>query len=214
MSGKDRFVSKGSITLMLLNVYSSVILKTPLSTVVFDPVKLNLDKPDFDAQGVDAIVITHEHADHFDEKLALEMQRRSGALIITTLFVSQRLERVGGEVHGLRAGESVKIKDVTLYAEYCVHPANQPLSFVIKTDAVTIYHPADSKPFPGMKEIQNRYEPDMVLYMGTSKKGLIEITEMVRPDIVVSYFAPRFADLKISGVELKMVKQFEAFKYP
>lgn len=214
MSGKDLLVSEGSIALTLLNVYSSLMLKTRLSTVVFDPVKLNLDNPPFDAQGIDAIIITHEHADHFDKELALEMLRRSGAPIITTPFVAQKLEGVGEKVRGLRVGESVKIKDMTFYAECCLHPANQPLSFIIKTNGVTIYHPADSKPFPKMKEIQNKYEPDIVLYMGTSKEGLIEITEMVRPNIVVSYFAPRFADLKIPGVELKMVRQFETFRYP
>lgn len=214
MGGKDRFVSEGNITIMLLNVYSSLVLKTRLSTVVFDPVKMNLDKHTFDAQGVDAIIITHEHADHFDEKLALEMQGRSGAPIITTPFLAQKLTRVRGKAQGLRVGELVKIKDIILCAEHCVHPAHQPISFIVRTDAVTLYHPADSKPFPGMKEIQDKYEPDVMLYMGTSKEGLRRIAEMVRPNIVVSYFAPRFADLEIPGVALKMVKQFEAFTYP
>ena len=214
MSCKDLSVSQGSTALMLLNVYSSLILKTHLATVAFDPVKLSLDKHDFDSQSVDAIIITHEHSDHFDKKLALEMQRRSNATIITTPFVAQRLERVGEKVKGLRVGESVMIKDVTFYAEYCEHPANQPLSFIIKTNAVTIYHPDDSSPFPEMKEIGKRYEPDMVLYMGTSSEGLIKITEMVRPSVVVSYFDPRFADLEILPAELKMLKQFEILRYP
>lgn len=214
MSYKDLSVSQGSIALMLLNVYSSLMLKTPLATVAFDPVKLSLDKHDFDAQSIDAIIITHEHSDHFDKKLALEMQRGSNATIITTPFVAQKLEGVGEGVKGLRVGESVMIKDMTFYAEYCEHPANQPLSFIIKTNAVTIYHPSDSSPFPEMEEIGNKYEPDIVLYTGTSKEGLVKITEMVRPNIVVSYFDRRFADLKIPCAELKMLKQFEIFRYP
>ena len=84
MNCKDPFVPKGSVALMLFNVYSSLMLKTCLSTIIFDPVKLNLDKHDFDAQGIDAIIITHEHVDHFEGELALEMQGRSGAPIITT----------------------------------------------------------------------------------------------------------------------------------
>ncbi len=214
MSHKDFSVSQGSIALMLLNVYSSLMLKTHLLTIVFDPVKLSLDKHDFDAQSVDAIIITHEHSDHFDKNLALEIQRGSNATIITTPFVAQKLEGVGEKVKGLRVGESVMIKDMTFYAEYCEHPANQPLSFIIKTDAITIYHPDDSKPFPKMREIENRYKPDMVLYVGTSKEGLIKITEMVKPNIVISYFDPRFADLKIPGVELKTMRQFEILRYP
>jgi len=211
---KDSFVPRGSIALIFFNVYSSLLLKSCLTTVVFDPVKLDLDKHNFGAKGVDVIVITHEHADHLEEKLALEMQRRSRAAIMTTPFVAGKLERVGGEAKGLRVGDSVKIKDMTFYAEHCVHPANQPLSFIIKTGAITIYHPDDSEPFSGMKEIQSKYGPDMMLYAGTSKKELIEITEMVRPQTVVSCFDAGFADLKIPGVELRIVRQFETFRYP
>ena len=205
---------QGSLALVLLNVYSSLILKTHLFTVIFDPVKLSLDKQHFDSQDIDAIIITHEHADHFDQKLVLEIERRSQATIITTPFLAQKLEGEGVKVKGLRVGESAAVKDVTFYAEYCEHAANEPLSFIIKTDAATIYHPDDSSPFPGMAEIRNRYGPEIVLYMSTSKEGLIKITEMVKPNIVVSYFDPRFADLKIPGTELRMINQFEIFRYP
>ncbi len=214
MSYKDLSVSQGSIALMLLNVYSSLVLRTCLSNIIFDPVVLNLDKHDFDVQGVDAIIITHEHIDHFDGKLVLELQKRSNAAIITTPLVAQKLEGIGGKVKALTVGESVRIKDATFHAEYCEHSANQPLSFIIKTNAVTIYHPDDSSPFPEMEEIGNKYEPDIMLYIGTPKEGLIKITEMVRPNIVVSYFDLRFADLEIPHAELKMLKQFEIFRYP
>ena len=214
LSSKRLSVPRGDVALTLFNVYSSLMLKTHLLTVVFDPVKLNLDKDDCDAQGVNAIVITHEHYDHFDEKLVLEMQKGSDAIIITTPFVAQKLEGIGEKVKGIRVGDSVKIKDVTFCAEYNEHMANQPLSFIIKTDTVTIYHPDDSDPSPGMKEIGNKYEPDIMLYMGTSEKDLIKITEMVRPSIVILHFDSRFADLKIPGVELRTLKQCETFRYP
>jgi len=201
LSFKDISVSQGSIALMLCNVYSSVMLKTRLLTAIFDPVKLNLDKGSFfDVQGIDVIIITHEHYDHFDKKLVMEMQRRSSAAVITTPFVAE--------------GESVTIKDVTFHAEHCEHFANEPLSFIIETDAVSIYHPSDSGPFPGMEEIKSNYEPGMMLYMHTSKEELRKIAELIKPSIVVSYFDPRFANLEIPGAELKMVKQFEIFRYP
>lgn len=211
MSEKGFFVSERNIALTLLNVYSSLVLKTHLATFVFDPVKLNLDSSPFDASMIDAIVITHEHADHFDKGLVLEMQARSGAQILTTPYVARKL---GGKTGGLGAGESVKIKDMTFYTERCVHPANEPLAFVMKTGGVTIYHPSDSEAFPEMKEIKRNYNPDILLYLGTTKKELVGITELVRPKIVVSYFASRFADLKVPGVQLKMVNQFETFIYP
>jgi len=196
---------------MLLNVYSSLVLKTHLATFAIDPVKLNLDSSPFDASAIDAIVITHEHADHFEKGLCMEMQGRSGAQVLTTSYGAGKL---GGKTGGLEAGESVKIKDMTFYAERCVHPANEPLAFVMKTGGATIYHPSDSEAFPEMEEVKSKYEPDILLYLGTTKKDLVDITELVEPKIVVSYFATRFADLKVPGVQLKMVQQLETFVYP
>jgi len=189
-------------------------LKTSLVNAIFDPVKLNLDKHHFETQNIDAIIITHEHSDHFDQKLVLEIERRSQATIITTPFLAKKLEGEGRKVKGLRVGESVTVKDVTFYAEQCEHAANEPLTFIVKTDAATIYHPDDSDPFPGMEAIGNSCRPEIVLYMGTSQKGLIKITEMVKPSIVVSYFDPRFAGLKLPGAELRMIRQFQIFRYP
>jgi len=59
---------------MFFNVYSSLVLKACFSTVVFDSVKLDLDKHAFGTEDVDIFIVTHEYADHLDEKLVLEMQ--------------------------------------------------------------------------------------------------------------------------------------------
>jgi len=214
LSDKDLSVSRGSLALVLLNVYSSLILKTHHLTAIFDPVKLSLDKQHFDSQDIDAIIITHEHADHFDQKLVLEIERRSQAIIITTPFIAEKLQKKAKKVKGLRVGESAAVKDVTFYAEYCEHSANEPLSFIIKTDAATIYHPDDSDSFPEMKTIGKRYQPEIVLYLGTSKKGLAKIAKMVKPNIIVTYFDIRFADLEIPGTELRMIDHFQIFRYP
>ena len=214
MSNKDLSVFPGSLALVLLNVYSSLILKTHLFTAIFDPVKLRLDKQPFDSPDIDVIIITHEHADHFDQKLVLEIERRSQAIIITTPFLAQKLEGEGVKVKGLRVGESVTVKGVTFYAEHCEHAANEPLSFIIKTDAATIYHPGDSDPFPEMETIRKRYQPEIVLYLGTSKKGLAKIAKMVKPNITVTYLDARFADLEIPGTELRMIDHFQIFRYP
>ena len=213
MSDKDLSVPRGSLALVLFNVYSSLMLKTPHLTALFDPVKLSLDKPHLAVPEVDAIIITHEHADHLDENLALEIERISQATIITTPFIAGRLEKKARRVHGLRAGDSVTVKGVTFYAEHCQHAANEPLAFIIKTEATTIYHPGDSAPFPEMATVGSRYQPEILLYLGTSKKNLIEIAEMVRPKIIVTYHDPRFATLKLPNTELRPIDQFQVFRY-
>ena len=214
LSDKDLSVPRGSLALVLFNVYSSLMLKTGHLTAIFDPVKLSLDKHHFAVPEVDAIIITHEHSDHFDEKLVLAIARMSQATIITTPFIAGRLEKAAHKVHGLRAGDSVTVKGVTFYAEHCQHAANEPLAFIIKTDAATIYHPGDSNPFPEMATIDSRYQPEILLYLGTSKKNLIEIAEMVKPDIIVTYHDPRFTTLELPNTELRQIGQFQVFRYP
>ena len=188
-------------------------LKTPLARVVFDPVKLNLDTRGFNADDIDAIVITHEHVDHFDAKLALEIQRVNQTPIITTPFVAQKLEREGAEARSLKVGDSVRINDVTLHAEHCVHPANQPLSFIIETGVVALYYPVDSEPFGGMRELGTKYKPQIVLYMGTAKARLLKIIQMVKPEIVISHSVAGFAEGEMANVELKIVHPLESFIY-
>ena len=105
----------------------------------------------------------------------------------------------------------VRIKDVTLYAEHCVHPANQPLSFIIETGAVAVYYPVDSEPFGGMRDLGTKYKPQIVLYMGTAKARLLRIVEMLKPEVVVSHFVTGFAEGEMTNVELKIVHPLESF---
>jgi len=53
-----------------------------------------------------------------------------------------------------------------------------------------------------------------LLYLGTSKKNLIEIAEMVKPSIIATYPDPRFATLKLPNTELRLIGQFEVFRHP
>lgn len=203
---------EGCIALTLLNVYSSLILRAGGAVLLFDPVKLNRGK--LDLSDTDVMVITHEHLDHLDEELALEIQRLSGAPILTTGFVARRIERLGGKAQGFGCGESIELKGFKIHTEDCVHPANEPLSFIVQTQNLTIFHPADSVAFPGMEQIGTRYHPDIMLYFSTSKDDLISITDLVKPRLVVTYHSSRFADLHFSDTRIKLLRQRETFIYP
>lgn len=185
--------------------------------MIFDPVKISLE----DYIEADAIVITHEHLDHFDRELVRKLQKKTDALILTTPFVAQRLP--GEDTRALEVGESFVIKDVRLYAERCEHPANQPLAFIISTEnGITIYHPSDSEPFPEMTGIGERYKPDILVYFGTSLEKATQIARLVKPQVVVSYYADirsqlEFAErlrIELPEANMKTIKRFEIYQYP
>jgi L-ascorbate metabolism protein UlaG (beta-lactamase superfamily) len=229
MSLNDIFklaVAKGEIACMLLNTYSSIIIKTNLLTTLFDPVGIEQSKcKDID---VDVIVVTHEHVDHFNEELVRKLQRQNNAFVLATPFIASRLrastslnteaeDKEKEMIKGMKVGDSFGINDTIFFAEYSAHPAIQPLSFVIKTESATIYHPDDSKAFAGMTAMRNRYMPDLMLYTGTSVGNMVEIAEKIGPKMVISYADPRFEDIKIKQriphTATKTIKQLQVFLY-
>jgi len=205
----DVSVPKGSIALALLNTYSTLVVKTDSLTAIFDPVEIKIGKD----EKIDLIIITHEHSDHFDQGLAIDIQRQQNAHILTTPFIAQKLRELGGFLRPLKIGDSFESTEMAFCAEYSNHPGNQPLSFVICHDVATIYHPNDSRPFPEMRSIRRKYNPDLMVYTGNSLKEIPEIAELIRPKTILSYRDQRFKDMEIPGIEIKTVKHGEVYSY-
>ncbi len=207
---------KGKIALTWFNSYSGIAIRTPTAILIFDPVKV-AEKEHIRA---DAIVITHEHSDHFDPELVQELQKRTGAVVLTTRFVARRL--LCDNVEALTVGDSFVVKGITLYAEHCHHPANQPLSFVVAAEGITIYHPSDSSAFPAMARIRGKYRPQVLLYWGTSLENGVEIAKLVKPQIIVSYDTEAGSSKRLieavgketKEVKTKTIRRFEIYQYP
>ena len=210
-------IPPGKLAITWFNSYSGVVVKTPEATLIFDPVKASLG----DYVQADAIVITHEHLDHFDPVLAMELHRKTKAPILTTPFVARSLP--GGNVKALKVGDCFAVKDVKLHALRCDHPANEPLSFAISTrTGITVYHPGDSDPFPEMAEIVSEYRPAIVLYVGTSLGNAARIARLVKPRTIVSYYTDAESQRRLNeliqkeapGTKARTIKRFEIYQYP
>ena len=213
----DLRVLPGRVALQWYNSYSGIIVKTPKATVIFDPVRVKLE----DYVEADVIAVTHEHLDHFAPEIVKELQEKTGALVVTTPFISQRLPEM--KTVSFTEGDSFTFKDVELHAERCDHPANQPLSFLISTDSgITIYHPSDSEPFPEMAELKRKYAPDILLYFATSLQGASQIAKLVDPQVVTSYYVgaewqKRFMEemeREVPETKIKLIEQLEIYQYP
>ncbi|MDY7019677.1 MAG: MBL fold metallo-hydrolase [Chloroflexota bacterium] len=206
-----------NLALSWFNSYSGVIIKTPRAILIFDPVKVRLEE----CIRADAIIITHEHIDHFDPKLVKELQRKTKAPILTTPFVAANLPH--DNIKTLRVGDYVVIKDIELHASRCDHPANEPLSFIISTQSgINVYHPSDSEAFPEMVEIANKFKPDVLLYVGASLVNAAQIANLAHPKVVISFYTDIRSEEKFIEVlkrdapesQTKLIKRFEVYQYP
>ena len=213
----DLEVLKGGVVLAWVNSYSGIMVKSPRATLIFDPKGIRLEE---DIQA-DAFVITHEHLDHFEPELVSDLRSRTNAAILTTPFIARRL--TGEKAEALRVGDSLVIKDIELHAERCDHPGSEPLSFIISTESgIVIYHPSDSEPFPEMAELRERFEPDMLLFWGTTFRKAAQMAKLVQPRIVLSYYTDAESARRFAGemerwspeTEAKLLKRFEIFHYP
>ena len=124
---------KNSLLFVWLNNYAGLLLKTPSKTLLIDPVDIKAKN----FPQVDAILITHEHYDHLDQRLIGELQKATGCLVIadSTSARSLRNSIPPEKLQETHAGDQTKIGDVIVKAEKCKHPAGSPITFIISNKA-------------------------------------------------------------------------------
>ena len=182
---------KNTVMFVWFNNYAGILLKTPSKTLVIDPVDV---KPR-SLQNTDAILVTHEHYDHLDQRLIAETCKSAKCRIIAdpTSARSLRTTIPPEKIEEIRPGTETKIGEVTVKAEKCQHPAAQPVTFVITSeDGVKIFHTADSLPFPEMIAIGEREKLDVAfctvgIAPGASPETGYEIARLTKPHVAVPY---------------------------
>ena len=192
--------AKNEILFVWFNRYAGVTIKTPSKTLVVDPVDV---KPR-DFKNVDAILITHEHYDHFDQSLVLEIHKQTLCVVVADPTSARRLRNVipPEKLDEVQQGSEVKIGEVSVKVEKCNHPAATPVSFVITSeDGVKVFHTADSLPFPEMAAIGEREKLDVVfctvgIAPGTSPETGVDIARLTKPKVAVPYHTGSTADQK------------------
>jgi L-ascorbate metabolism protein UlaG (beta-lactamase superfamily) len=187
----DQTPEKNAVLFVWLNHYSGVLLKTPSKTLAIDPVDVRAKS----LQGVDAILITHEHYDHLDQRLIAEIQKASGCTVIADLASAKRLRHTVAteKLEEIRSGTETKIGEVSVKAQKCNHPAASPVTFIVTSeDGVKVFHTADSLPFPEMAVLGEKEKFDVVfctvgIAPGTSPETGFEIARLTKPQVAVPY---------------------------
>jgi len=182
---------KNAILFVWFNHYAGVLIKTPSKTLVVDPVDVRARS----FPNVDAILITHEHYDHLDQRLIAEIQKTTNCTIIADPASTQRLQHAISpeKLQQIRPSEEIKVGDVSVKAEKCNHPATAPVTYIVTSeDGVKVFHTADSLPFPELAAIGEREKFDVVfctvgITVSASPETGFEIARLTKPQVAVPY---------------------------
>jgi L-ascorbate metabolism protein UlaG (beta-lactamase superfamily) len=191
---------KNSILFVWLNNYSGILLKTPSKTFVIDPVDVKAKN----LRNVDAILITHEHYDHLDPPLVVEIQKATDCTVIADVASSKKLKLAlpNDKLKEIKPGMEIKIGEVSVKAEKSNHPAQAPVTYIITSeDNVKVFHTADSLPFPELAKLAQKENFDVVfctigIAPGASPQTGFEIAWLTKPQLAVPYHTGTVASQK------------------
>ncbi|TRO48694.1 MBL fold metallo-hydrolase, partial [Candidatus Bathyarchaeota archaeon] len=123
---------ENSILFVWFNHYSGVLIKTPSKTLVIDPVDIRSRS----FPNADAVLITHEHYDHLDQRLIKEIQKNTQCKIIADPASKNRLQHLIPQevLTEINPGSEINLGNVSIKAEKCNHPASDPVTYIIKSE--------------------------------------------------------------------------------
>jgi L-ascorbate metabolism protein UlaG (beta-lactamase superfamily) len=103
--------------------------------------------------GAGAVLITHEHVDHFDpEKLRTAMDADPALEVWTNGSVAGRLEGLGSRVHVVGDGDAVSVAgfEVTVHGEHhaVIHPDVPRIANIGFLVGGQVFHPGDALTVP------------------------------------------------------------------
>ncbi|WP_369195089.1 MBL fold metallo-hydrolase [Streptomyces djakartensis] len=137
------------------------------------------------ALGADAILVTHEHPDHFDEaRLRAAMEAGPGTEIWTLKSVAEKLAPAfPGRVHTVGHGDTFTAAgfDVEVHGELhaVIHPDIPRITNVgYLVDGGTVFHPGDALTVPG-RPVETLLLPVMAPWSKISE--VIDYVREVRP---------------------------------
>ncbi len=167
--------------------HSCILLEEKDTKILIDPgswvFEEKIAKPS-DFKDVKAVLITHEHPDHFYSE-ALALIKKGGARIITNGSVASKLNEVGIDSDVLQTGDTNKVDGVSIRAIKCPHgiipiPVPENTGFIIQEK---VFHPGDSLVTKGVKNIQVYMTPITAPWMKLTEG--VEATKVIKPKVSV-----------------------------
>lgn len=111
---------------------------------------------------LDAIIITHDHADHADLRAIDEMDKRARVIVATGDLAARVRLRGYSDVVVLAPWEASGLGRVTITAVPGLHDIYE-IGFVVAADGQSIYFAGDTRLHPDLPAIAERFTPTMAI---------------------------------------------------
>ncbi len=212
---KDTFNTKSNKELSIYFIkHSSLIVKYDNQLIYIDPVSMFAD---FSKQPkADIILITHEHADHYDTK-AIEALEKDGTIII----LNEATQEEFGKGIAVKHGETIKpvpylqLKAIPAYnitpGRENYHPKERgDNGYILTIEGLNIYIAGDTENIPELEQLKNidiAFLPCNLPYTMTVEQA-VEAAKVVRPKIFYPYHYGA-TDVKKIVEELKSEPEIE-----
>ena len=141
-----------------------------------------------DVSDLNAILITHEHADHFDiEKLKMLLSKNLQAKVITHAAVGSKLQEVGIEYMPIESGERIEVGGVSI--ESCgtdhaiIYGSSSPCRNTGYFIADTFYIPGDALHDTPSRRVEILALPTGGPWMKVSEA--IDYAKSLKPKVVI-----------------------------
>lgn len=155
----DTFKTKSNKKVIITFIkHGSLMLTYNKQSIQIDPVSEYADYSAFPK--ADAILITHEHGDHLDQK-AINVLTKKG----TSIVINESAQKKLGKGTVLKNGDKINILGhITVEAvpaynttpgRDMFHPRHRDNGYVLTIDGLRIYIAGDTEDIPEMKELKN-----------------------------------------------------------
>ena len=171
--------------------FSGVIVRTQEGTILIDPANLlaETDIAVLKKHGIQAVLYTHGHGDHFAAGTARRLALETGATIVADPAVAAALQKAGGiapdKLIAAQAGQSVKTGGFTIQPITGKHIGPITL-FHVQSGSVSFFHGGDSAYVPlGKFKADLAFLPTGAPSPTASPVAALQMALDVRPQAVV-----------------------------
>ena len=181
-------LEKGEIVFMPLGIYSNIMVRTEDKVILFDPSLLI--EPDLEilkTRGVDLVVYTHAHSDHFSRSTAIKLFKDSNLYMVMDRHLASQMETEMPKEKMIIAesGQSYTAGDITITGLKGEH-LGPIMLFRITIGNVSIFHGGDSAYVPlGSMASDIAFVPTGSPSPTCSPKDAFRMVSDVKPKIIV-----------------------------